>query len=98
MLVKALVRSIQRRNEHTDKPFAIVTVETDRPLEIVEFRLFGQSMSDGTATSFHNAIGSVVEIPLTLDTYKGQTSLKFPMGDVFTWSPPAQKTTVQSHK
>ncbi|MCF6281453.1 MAG: hypothetical protein L3J28_04445 [Candidatus Polarisedimenticolaceae bacterium] len=95
MLVKALVRNVSKRNEQTEKPFAIVTVETQQPLEILEFRLFGQSMQDGTTSSFINAVGSEVDIPLTLDTYKGFTALKFPMGEVFTFVPVAK---TQVHK
>ena len=79
MLIKALVRAVED-NADAAKPMAIVTLETSNPIEIIQVRLFKNSIADGTVAAFRQVIGAEMDIPLQPEIYNGKLSWNFPFG------------------
>ena len=93
MLVKCLIRSATRKKSQQDKDYGLVTIETERPLEISDISIYGSQMGDGTFDNIARCVGKVLELPLKLDSFKGNTKLAYSMGESFQL--PAQPSSVQ---
>lgn len=79
MLVKALVRAVED-NADAAKPMSIVTLETTNPIEIIQVRLFKNSIADGTVAAFKQVIGAEMDVPLQPEIYNGKLSWNMPFG------------------
>ena len=92
MKVKALVRDLKMFPAvNGKKHYAICTIETEAPLEIIELRLFAGHIDNNTANELQKCKGRVVEIPLQMEEYNGKTNLKFPMNEAFVAPPVTAK-------
>ena len=81
MKVQALIRSLQR-GSFNDKPNATLTLETTDPLEIMEIRMFSNSIDDGTVDRLQKCVGKVIQIPLSVNIYKGNIQYQIPFNTV----------------
>jgi len=79
MLIKSLVRDVQSF-PNAEKPYGILTIETEQPLEVHQVRLFSNSMNDGTYARLSNLKGQVALLPFSIDNYKGKTQFQIPYG------------------
>lgn len=95
MLVKALVRSVVDHlppaNDPSKKPFAVVAIETDQPLEISEIRCFANAINDGTVAKLRSAVGRKIMLPLTAGIYQGKLQMQITFGAVIELPAPQQK-------
>lgn len=82
MNVIALVRDVVRVND-SSKTKAVVTIETESPLEIHDVRLFEQSLADGSVAAFESVKGKVVQVPVQVGAYNGRPQLNMPRGYPF---------------
>jgi len=79
MLVKALIRSVTRQGS-VEKPFAVLAIETEQPLEIIEIRMFKNAIDDGTVARLENVEGRTIDLPLRMEVYQGRLQYQLPYG------------------
>jgi len=93
MLVKAHIRAVTDVSQSADKPMHKVSVETEAPLEIIEFRCFGQDVSNGNVAKLQSLLGKTAMLPLTVDEYKGKAQIKLSFGEVIQTAAPVSKAS-----
>lgn len=81
MLVDCLVRSVKRGGT-IEKPFATLVIETDQPLEIIEMRLFSNSINDGSVATLEQSVGKAIKLPLSANVYQGRLQFQLPFDAV----------------
>lgn len=82
MFIIALIREVKRVND-ASKTKAVVTLETEEPLEIHELRLFEESLANGTVAAFENSKGKAAQVPVQVGVYNGKAQLNMPRGVIF---------------
>ena len=82
MNVLALIRNVERVNDGS-KTKAIVTLETETPLEIHQLRLFEEPLANGSVAAFEQMEGKGAQVPIEIGTYNGKAQINFPRGAVF---------------
>jgi hypothetical protein len=82
MLVNAMVRAVET-GKSGEKEFAIISLETSQPLEIIQFRMFDNHIKDGTVAHIKSCIGADISLPLEAGIYQNKIQYQFPYGAVF---------------
>lgn len=88
MNVIALIRSLVETNRE-GKPGALLTLETENPLQITEVRLNKSHVEMGVIQALKPFVGKVAQVPLAVESFNGRTELKWPFGVPF--SPPVSQ-------
>jgi len=82
MQIVALVRDVQVNRNNAEKPFAVITLETEQPLQIVEIRLFKNQIDAGIADKLIPMKGKMVFFPIEPQIYNGRLQFQFPFDGV----------------
>lgn len=77
MLVDALIRSVELQGSG-DKAFAVLTIETEQPLEIMQIRLFNSFIQSGVVKQLQSVVGKAIKLPVKVDVYKGSIQYQMP--------------------
>ena len=93
MLVKAHIRAVTDVSQSADKPMHKVSVETEAPLEIIEFRCFGADVTNGNVNKLQSLLGKTCMLPLTVGEYKGKPQISLSFGESIQTVAPVQKAS-----
>lgn len=82
MKVESFVRDVVVLVDGKNREYAMLTVETENPLEIHQIRLFGRSIEDGTVKRLQTHTGHKLILPLQVDVFNNKAQLQLAQGSV----------------